>query len=171
NAVRVVESVGPGEILFVPDQYLGHYVSTQTKRPMVLWPGFCPTHLKIKPEDIISNKQRYPGSVALVHPECRPEVTAVADHVLSTGGMLKFAGQTDAKILIIATEVGILHRLQKENPGKTFIPANSKALCPNMKKITLEKILWALEDMQPEIRVPEEIRIRARTAVDRMLAA
>ena len=171
NAVRVVESVGPGEILFVPDQYLGHYVSTQTKRPMVLWPGFCPTHLKIKPEDIISNKQKYSGSVALVHPECRPEVTAVADHVLSTGGMLKFAGQTNAKILIIATEVGILHRLQKENPGKTFIPANAKALCPNMKKITLEKILWALEDMQPEIRVPEDIRIRARTAVDRMLAA
>ena len=171
NAVRVVESVSPGEILFVPDQYLGHYVSTQTKRPMVLWPGFCPTHLKIKPEDIISKKQKYPGSVALVHPECRPEVTAVADHVLSTGGMLKFAGQTNAKILIIATEVGILHRLQKENPGKTFIPASAKALCPNMKKITLEKILWALEDMQPEIRVPEEIRLRARTAVDRMLAA
>ena len=171
NAVRVVESVAPGEILFVPDQYLGHYVSTQTGRTMALWPGFCPTHLKIKPEDIISNKQRYPGSVALVHPECRPEVTAVADHVLSTGGMLKFAGQTEAKILIIATEVGILHRLEKENPGKTFIPANAKALCPNMKKITLEKVLWALEDMQPEIKVPEEIRIHARVAVDRMLAA
>ena len=171
NAVRVVESVGPGEILFVPDQYLGHWVSTQTGRPMELWPGFCPTHLKIKPEDIISNKQRYPGAVALVHPECRPEVTAVADHVLSTGGMLKFAGQTEAKILIIATEVGLLHRLRKENPGKTFIPANARALCPNMKKITLEKVLWALEDMQPEIKVPEDIRLRARVAVDRMLAA
>jgi len=171
NAVRVVESVGPGEILFVPDQYLGHYVSTQTKRPMMLWPGFCPTHVKIKPEDIISNKQRYPGAVALVHPECRPEVAAVADQVLSTGGMLKFARQSDAKIFIIATEVGLLHRLEKENPGKTFIPANAKALCPNMKKITLEKVLWALEDMQPEIKVPEDIRIRAKIAVDRMLAA
>ena len=95
----------------------------------------------------------------------------MADHVLSTGGMLKFAGQTEAKILIIATEVGILHRLRKENPGKTFIPATAKALCPNMKKITLEKVLWALEDMQPEIKVPEEIRVRAKTAVDRMLAA
>ena len=171
NAVRVVESVGPGEILFVPDQYLGHWVSTRTNRPMVLWPGFCPTHVKIKPEDITSNKLKYPGSVALVHPECRPEVTAVADHVLSTGGMLKFAGQTEAKILIIATEVGILHRLQKENPGKTFVPATTKALCPNMKKITLEKVLWALEDMQPEIKVPEDIRLRAKIAVDRMLAA
>jgi quinolinate synthase len=138
---------------------------------MVLWPGFCPTHVKIKAEDITSNKQRYPGSVALVHPECRPEVTAVADHVLSTGGMLKVARQTDAKIIIIGTEVGILHRLQKENPGKTFIPATPKALCPNMKKITLEKVLWALEDMQPEIRVPDDIRLCARTAVDRMLAA
>ena len=171
NAVRVVESVGPGEILFLPDQYLGHYVSTQTKRPMVLWPGFCPTHVKIRPEDIIASKQRYPGAIALVHPECRPEVTTVADQVLSTGGMLKFARQSDAKIFIIATEVGLLHRLEKENPGKTFIPANAKALCPNMKKITLEKVLWALEDMQPEIKVPEDIRIRAKIAVDRMLAA
>ncbi len=171
NAVRVVEGLGPGEILFVPDQYLGHYVSTQTGRTMELWPGFCPTHLKIKPEDILSNKQRYPGAVALVHPECRPQTTAVADHVLSTGGMLRFAGQTDAKILIIATEVGILHRLRKENPGKTFIPANSGALCADMKKITLEKVLWSLEDMRPEIRVPGEIRIRAKAAVDRMLAA
>jgi quinolinate synthase len=91
--------------------------------------------------------------------------------VLSTGGMLRFAGQTDAKILIIATEVGILHRLRKENPGKTFIPANSGALCADMKKITLEKVLWALEDMRPEIRVPGEIHIRAKAAVDRMLAA
>ena len=171
NAVRVVEGIGPGEILFVPDQYLGHFAATQANRPMVLWPGFCPTHLKIQPEDIISNKQRYPGSVALVHPECRPEVTAVADQVLSTGGMLKFARQTDAKVLIIGTEVGILHRLKKENPGKTFIPANARALCPNMKKITLEKVLWALEDMGPEIKVPEDIRLRAKIAVDRMLAA
>lgn len=171
NAVRVVESIGEGEILFVPDQYLGHYVAAQTGRTMELWPGFCPTHFKISPEDVTSARERYPGSVALVHPECRPEVTAVADRVLSTGGMLKFAGQTDASTLIIATEVGILHRLQKENPGKTFIPANPRAVCPNMKKITLEKVLWALEDMQPEIRVPEEIRLRASTAVERMLAA
>lgn len=169
NAVEVVERVGKGEILFIPDQYLGYYVSTKTNRPMVLWPGFCPTHVKIQPEDIISKKRKYPGALALVHPECRPEVTAVADEVLSTGGMLKFARQTDVKVLIIGTEIGILHRLEKENPGKTFIPANAKALCPNMKKITLEKVLWALEDMQPEIKVPDDIRVRAKSAVDRML--
>jgi len=170
NAVKVVQSVGAGTILFIPDQYLGHYVSTKINRPMVLWPGFCPTHAKIQPGDITNLKERYPGSIALVHPECRPEVTAVADEVLSTGGMLRFAGQTDAKVLIIATETGLLHRLKKENPGKTFLPAATGALCPNMKKITLEKVLWALEDMQPVITVPEEIRLRARLAVDKMLA-
>ncbi len=170
NAVKVVQSVGAGTILFVPDQYLGLYVSTLVNRPMVLWPGFCPTHAKIQPGDITNLKGKYPGSIALVHPECRPEVTDVADEVLSTGGMLRFAGQTAAKVLIIATETGLLHRLKKENPGKTFLPAAPAALCPNMKKITLEKVLWALEDMKPVITVPEETRLRARLAVDKMLA-
>lgn len=170
NAVEVVKSVDQGEILFVPDQYLGHYVSTKVNRHMILWNGFCPTHAKIQPEDITSQKERYPGSIALVHPECRPEVIAVADEVLSTGGMIRFARQTETNVLIIGTETGILHRLSKENPDKTFIPATKKALCPNMKKITLEKIVWALEDMKPEIRVPEDIRIRAKSAVDKMLA-
>jgi quinolinate synthase len=170
NAVKVVQSVGDGTILFVPDQYLGHYVSTLVNRPMVLWPGYCPTHARIQPGDITNLKGRYPGSIVLVHPECRPEVTDVADEVLSTGGMLRFAGQTAAKVLIIATETGLLHRLKKENPGKTFLPVASVVLCPNMKKITLEKVLWALEDMKPVITVPEETRLRARLAVDKMLA-
>ncbi len=170
NAVEVVKSIGPGEILFVPDQYLGHYVSTQVNRHMVLWPGFCPTHVKIQPEEITSQKAKYPGSLALVHPECRPEVIAVADEVLSTGGMLRFASQSTAKVFIIGSETGILHRLQKENPDKTFLPATRKAVCPNMKKITLEKVLWALEDMKPQVKVPEEIRVRAKSALDRMLA-
>jgi quinolinate synthase len=97
-------------------------------------------------------------------------VTAVADEVLSTGGMLRFARQTEAKVIIIGSEIGILHRMRKENPGKTFLPASEKAICPNMKKITLEKILWSLEDMKPEVKVPEDIRIRAKSAVDKMLA-
>jgi quinolinate synthase len=170
NAVNVVRSLGDGEILFIPDQYLGHYVSTKLQRPMVLWPGFCPTHVRIQAQDIISQKEKHPGAVALVHPECRPEVAAVADEVLSTGGMLKYARTADAKVMIIATETGILHRLNKENPGKTFVPATVKAVCPNMKKITLEKVLWALEDMQPEVRVAADVRERARSAVDKMLA-
>jgi quinolinate synthase len=170
NAVEVVKSLGEGEIIFVPDQYLGHYVSTILNRPMVLWPGFCPTHMRIQPEDILNQKKKYPQALVLVHPECRPETTAVADKVLSTGGMLRFARETAAKEFIMATEVGILHRMRKENPGKTFIPASDKAVCPNMKKITLEKILWALEEMTPVVKVPEEIRVRAITSVDKMLA-
>ena len=170
NAVEVVRSMGDGRILFVPDQYLGHWVSTRLNRPMVLWPGFCPTHVNIQPQDIIRWKEKHPGAVALVHPECRPEVTAVADEVLSTGGMLRYARAADASVMIIGTETGILHRLRKENPGKTFIPATAKAVCPDMKKITLEKVLSALEDMKPEVRVPAGVRERARSAVDRMLA-
>jgi len=170
NAVNVVRSLGEGEILFIPDQYLGHYVSTKIGRPMVLWPGYCPTHVKIQAQDIIDQKKKHPGAVALVHPECRPEVTAVADEVLSTGGMLRYARTAEAGVMIIGTETGILHRLNKENPGKTFVPATVKAVCPNMKKITLEKVLWALEDMKPEVRVPAEVRERALSAVDKMLA-
>jgi quinolinate synthase len=170
NAVEIVRSVGEGEIIFVPDQYLGNYVATELGRPMILWPGYCPTHVRIQPEDILKQKQKYPEALVLAHPECRPEVTAVADKVMSTGGMLRFARETTAKTLIIATETGILHRMRKENPGKRFIPASEKAICPNMKKITLEKVLWALQDMKPEVKVPEDIRIRAKSAVDKMLA-
>lgn len=170
NAVEVVKSLGEGEIIFVPDQYLGQYVSTRLNRPMILWPGYCPTHVKIQPEDILNKKKKYPEALVLVHPECRPDVHAVADEVLSTGGMLRFAKQTKTKILIIGTETGILHRMRKENPGKTFVPVSGKAICPNMKKITLEKVLWALEEMKTEIKVPETTGRRAKATLDRMLA-
>ncbi len=169
NAVKVIESVAAKEILFVPDQYLGHYISTKTNKKMYLWPGFCPTHMKIQPEDITRLKLEYPQAKAIVHPECTPEVIAVADEVLSTGGMIRFARQTEAREIIIGTEVGIIHRLEKENPGKNFIPASKKAVCPNMKLITLEKMLWSLEDMAPQVKVPEEIRVKAKAAVDKML--
>ena len=169
NAVRVVQSLPGGEIIFVPDQYLGHYVATKTNRPMTLWPGYCPTHVKIQPEDILTQKEKHPGAVALVHPECRPETREAADEVLSTGGMIRFARESEVKTIIIATEIGILHRLSKENPGKTFVAANNKAICPNMKKITLEKVLWSLEEMSPQVKVPEKLRVRANKAVDRMI--
>jgi len=169
NAALVIESIDSGEIIFVPDQYLGQYVSCLTGKSLILWPGFCPTHVKIQPEDITRLKQEYPSAKAIVHPECRQEVIAIADEVLSTGGMVKFACQTKAREIIIGTEIGIIHRLSKENPSKIFIPASEKAVCPNMKKITLEKILWSLEDMAPEIKVAEETRISARDAVDKML--
>lgn len=169
NALKVVESVDADEILFIPDQYLGHYVSTKTKKKMTFWPGYCPTHVKIQPYDIARRKQEHPQAKVIVHPECRPEVIAMADEVLSTGGMIRFARQTDAKEMIIGTEVGIIHRLKKENPGKEFIPVSEKAVCPNMKAITLEKVLWALQDMAHEVKVPEDIRLRAKAAVGKML--
>jgi quinolinate synthase len=170
NATEVVRSLGDGEIIFVPDQYLGQYVANRLNREMIVWPGYCPTHVKIQPEDIVNLKNKYPGSVALVHPECRPDVSAVADEVLSTGGMIRFVKQSEASTFIIGTERELIHRLTKENPEKIFIHASKKAVCPNMKKITLEQVLWALEDMKPEVKVREEIRVRAKTAVDRMLA-
>jgi len=169
NAVKVVESLDAGEILFVPDQYLGHYVSTKTDKKMTLWPGFCPTHVRIKPERIKELKREYPQARVAVHPECTPEVIALADEVLSTSGMCRYARRDDVREMIVGTEVGIIHRLRKENPGKRFIPISEQAICPNMKLITLEKVLWSLEDMDPEVKVPEGIRLRAKAAVDKML--
>jgi quinolinate synthase len=169
NAVRVVESLNSDEILFVPDQYLGHYISTKTDKKLLLWPGYCPTHARIMPEDILRLKQGYPEAKVIVHPECRPGVINLADEVLSTSGMIGFARRTDAGLIIVGTEIGILHRLRKENPNKMFLPASERAVCPNMKKINLEKILWSLEELSPEVQVPEETRLKAKLAVDRML--
>jgi len=170
NAVRVTESLDAEEILFVPDQYLGHYVSTKTDKKIHLWPGYCPTHVKIQPQHISKLRQEYPQARVVVHPECRPEVIALADEVLSTGGICRFARETKAETIIVGTEIGILHRLKKENPGKKFIPASEQAVCPNMKLTTLENVLWSLQEMTHEVKIPEEIRLKARSAVDKMMA-
>ncbi len=169
NAVKVIESLDSEEILFVPDQYLGHYVSTKTDKRMSLWPGFCPTHIRIQPQDIIRLKKEHTQAKVVVHPECRPEVIALADEVLSTGGMCRFAQKTEAEVIIVGTEIGIIHRLRKENPGKRFIPVSEQAICPRMKLITLESVLWSLQEMTTRVKVPEEIRLRAKAAVDKML--
>ena len=169
NAVEVVESLDAREILFIPDQYLGHYVSARTGKKMILWPGFCPTHVRIKPERIKKLKQEYPKAKVVVHPECRPEVIALADEVASTGGMCRYARRDEVREMVVGTEVGIIHRLRKENPGKRFIPISEQAICPDMKLITLEKVLRSLEEMSPEVKVLEEIRLRAKAAVDKML--
>ncbi|MDD5288596.1 MAG: quinolinate synthase NadA [Dehalococcoidales bacterium] len=170
NAVRVVQSLGKQEILFVPDQYLGEWVAEKTGRKMHLWRGFCPTHMKILREDILRLKKEHPQAMVLVHPECRSEAKAVADEVLSTGGMMRYARESTVQEMIIGTETGIIHRLQKENPDKVFIPVTEKAVCPNMKRITPEKVLRSLQDMKHHITVPENIRVRALSAVERMLA-
>ncbi|MCL0078980.1 quinolinate synthase NadA [Dehalococcoidia bacterium] len=170
NAVRIVRGLkDAGEIIFVPDQYLGHYVMTRAGCEMILWPGYCPTHVRILPQDILRLRKEYPQAKVVVHPECRPEVVALADEATSTSGICRFAGRDDVRELIVGTEMGIIHRLRKENPGKRFIPISEQAVCPNMKLVTLEKILWSLEEMAPEVKVPEEIRLRAKATVDRML--
>ncbi|HEY90525.1 MAG TPA: quinolinate synthase NadA [Dehalococcoidia bacterium] len=169
NAVRVIENLDSGEILFVPDQYLGHFVSTRTGREMHLWPGYCPTHARIQREDILQKKQEYPQAKVVVHPECRPEVTEMADAILSTSGICRYAAQPEVRELIVGTENGIIHRLQKENPDTKFIPLSERAVCPNMKLITLEKVVWSLQEMETRVIVPEPIRIRAKRSVDRML--
>ncbi len=169
NAVKVIESSEAEEILFVPDQYLGHYISTKTDKRMSFWPGFCPTHVRIQPQHLTELRQEYPQAKVAVHPECRPEVIALADEVLSTSGICRYARREDVAQMIVGTEVGIIHRLRKENPGKKFIPASEQAICPRMKLITLENVLWSLQEMTPQVKVPEEIRLRAKEAVDRML--
>ena len=170
NAVKVVESIANDEILFIPDQYLGHYISTKTNKKIHLWPGYCPTHARIRAEEIIRLRKEYPQAKVVVHPECRPDVIAMADEVLSTGGIIRYARREDVPELIVGTEMGIIYRLRKENPGKRFIPVSEQAVCPNMKMITLEKVLWSLEEMKPVVKVPEKIRIKAKAAVDKMLA-
>jgi quinolinate synthase len=169
NGVRIVENLDAREILFVPDQYLGHYISAKTGRKMILWPGFCPTHVRIKPERIRELKREYPEAKVVVHPECTPEVIALADEVFSTSGMCRYARREDVREMVVGTEIGIIHRLRKENPAKRFIPVSEQALCPNMKLITLEKVLWSLDEMSPEVKVPERIRRKAKAAVDKML--
>jgi quinolinate synthase len=170
NGVKVVASLDSDKILFIPDQYLGHYIASRTGKKMTLWPGYCPTHAGIQPEDITRLKRAYPQARVVVHPECRPEVIALADEALSTSGIVRYAQREDVSEMIVGTESGIIHRLRKENPGKKFIPISERAICPDMKLITLGKILRSLEEMSPVVKVPEEIRLKAKSAVDRMLA-
>jgi quinolinate synthase len=171
NAVKVVNSIPEDkQIIFIPDKYLGSYVQSQTGRKMILWNGFCPTHAKIDVKTIIALKKEHPGAVVIVHPECTPDVIEIADKVASTGGMLSFVKQSTKKEFIIGTEIGLIYRLKKENPDKVFYPASSYAICPNMKLINLEKLLWALEEEQFEIRLPQDVIDKARTAIDNMLA-
>jgi quinolinate synthase len=169
NAVKVVESIKEPEIIFIPDQYLAHYVSTKTEKKIIPWIGFCPTHIKILPEHILKQKKLYPKAKVIVHPECTPPVIALADKVMSTGGMIRYAKESNTREIIVATEVGILYRLRKENLTKKFYPASESAICPNMKKTTQEKILWSLEDLKHVIKVPANIRLKAKKALDKML--
>jgi quinolinate synthase len=171
NAVQMVRDVlrEEKEIIFAPDRYLADYVATQTGREFITWQGFCPTHARILPAHILEQKALHPNALVLVHPECPPELIRLADKVASTEGMCRFILESPAREFIVGTEQGIIHRMQKENPGKVFYPVSKLAVCPNMKLTTLEKILWSLEDMAYEVTVPEAIMNRARRSIERMI--
>ncbi len=170
NALKVVESLDADEILFVPDKCLAEYVASKTNKKIIPYPGFCPTHMRILPEHVLRQKELHPGALVLAHPECRRAVWELADAVCSTSGMIRYAKESSAKEFIVVTEADILHRLTRENPEKKFYHVGDMAVCPNMKKITLEKLAWSLEDGQYPIELPESIMNSARAAIERMIA-
>jgi quinolinate synthase len=170
NGLGVVNAVPKEEVLFIPDQNLGHYISTKTSKKMILYPGFCDTHNRITAEEVKLAKQRYPGAQVLVHPECRPEVINLADAALSTSQMLRYAEQSKHRSFLIGTEEGMLYPLKKHNPEKDFHSISSNSACPDMKKTTLETVIAAMQTGRTVVTVPEEIRMRAKQAIDRMLA-
>lgn len=170
NAVKVVNSLAEDVVLFVPDGNLAHFVAERTAKTIIPWAGYCNTHHRVTAEDVVKARELYPEAVIVVHPECRPEVVALADVALGTGGMINFSRETTVKDIIIGTEMGMLHRLKKECPDKNFILLSPKLICPNMKYTNLEKVLNALEKKENVITVPAEIRERAVLALERMLA-
>jgi len=169
NALKVVNSLTVDEILFAPDKNLAAYVARQTKKKIIAWDGYCYVHHKILARDIKEKKRLYPEAEVWAHPECRPEVIDLVDKILSTGMMVEEARRTGKKEIIVATESGIIYRLKKENPGKNFYPAKDISYCANMKKINLEKVLLSLEEMIYKVEVPQEIRQKARGAIERMV--
>jgi len=171
NAVNVVKSIPENKkVIFIPDKYLGSYVQSKTKREMILWDGYCPVHVLINIKSIIQLKKEHLDAPIIAHPECTPDVLNMADMITSTGGMVNYIKKSSKKEFIIGTEIGIIHRLQKENLNKIFYPASRQAICPNMKLINLEKLLWALEEERQEITLSEEIIQKAKSAIDRMIA-
>lgn len=169
NAVAVVNSLDTAEILFVPDMNLGSFVAERTDKKVILWKGWCIPHHRVRAEDVAAVRKLHPDAVVVVHPECRPEVVHAADYAYSTGGILKFARETEHKKLIIGTEMGLLHRLKKETPDKQFFLLHTRLVCPNMKYTTLKKVVRALEFMQTVITVDEALREPARCALEKML--
>ena len=170
NAAAVVESVPEDrEIIFVPDQNLGHYITRTTGREMILWEGFCPTHQRILPDFVEQARRAHPGAELCVHPECRPAVIDMADFVGSTSQILRHCEESDRRSFLIGTELGILHGLRKRAPGKEFHPVTQISDCPNMKLITMEKLFWALRDLEDEVVVPEAVAAKARGALERMV--
>jgi len=170
NAVDVVKSLPVDKkILFVPDQHLGSFVRERTGRDIILWPGYCSTHVQITVEAVKAAKEAHPEAVVMADPECSEPAKELADELLSTGQMLKFVESSKAKEFIVATEIGIIHALEKVRPDATFIAGSTRGICPNMKKTTIDKLLSSLEKKQYEVTVPAGIADRARKSLERMV--
>jgi quinolinate synthase len=170
NAVEVVRSLKEKKVIFVPDKNLGRYVQSQVKdKEIILWEGFCPTHIRVQEEDVINTKKLHHAAEFIAHPECNPEVLALADHICSTGGMFTYVKQSKAKEFIIGTESGMLYKLQKENPDKKFYLPTQNLVCANMKLITLGWVAHSLEKMVYEVKVSPEVREKALKTLEKML--
>lgn len=170
NAVKVIKAVRQDEIIFVPDQNLGHFIAQKVpEKRIILWKGFCTTHHRIKPEEAAAIKKLHPDALLLAHPECRPEVLSFADFVGSTKQIIDFASSSKAGKFIIGTEMGVMYKLKKDNPEKIFYLLSPGLVCPNMKKTSLKSIYDSLNEMKYSIELDEEIRKKARKSLDRML--
>jgi quinolinate synthase len=169
NAIDVVNSLDADEVLMTPDRNLARYTAKHTSKKIHTWNGYCPIHDNLTANDVIKAKKKYPDAVFIAHPECRPEVLELADKVLSTSGMIRYAKESKSSSFIVGTEIGLIYPLKKANPDKNFYPASEKMLCPDMKKITLEAVARSLEFMEGKVKVPENIRQSAFKAVQRMV--
>jgi quinolinate synthase len=170
NVVKVVESLKEETIICIPDRNLSAYAAKRTQKKIISWDGFCNVHMAhLDVEDARRAREEHPDALLIIHPECPPEVQDMADHITSTSGMLKYCRESNHKEFIIGTEEGILYRLRKDSPDKKFYVLNREMVCPNMKRTRLQSVLTAMEKMQYVIKVPEQIRVRAKRALDRML--
>jgi len=170
NVVKVVDSLKEDTVICIPDRNLSAYAAKRTKKKIITWDGFCNVHqAHLDIEDVNKARAAHPDAVLVVHPECPPEIQDMADQIASTSGMLRFCKESSHKEFIIGTEEGLLHRLRKESPDKRFYVLNNEMVCPNMKRTKLESVLLAMEKMQYVIKVPEDIRVKAKRALDRML--
>jgi len=169
NVTSVVNSLTESEILMTPDRNLAQYAASKTNKKIHFWNGYCPIHDELTAKLVLDSKKAHPDALFIAHPECRPEIHAMADVITSTSGMIRHAQASKAKSFIVGTEVGLIYPLQKANPDKKFFPASKKMLCKNMKKISIEDIVRSLENMEGEVKVPEDIRVPALSAVERMI--
>jgi quinolinate synthase len=169
NAIAVANSLAESEILMTPDRNLCQYVASKTTKKIHCWHGYCPIHDQLSAQEVMDAKAAHPEALFMAHPECHPEVLALADAVLSTSGMIDFAKRSDQVSFIVGTEEGLIHPLQKANPHKSFYKVSEFMVCEDMKRTTLDDVLTAITTMDYEVKVPEEIRIPASRAVERML--